>query len=283
MIPSTNKDGPFINGRYQRDGYTVQLDAIAGESDQYAIPILLFKPDDNLKHPAIIYLHSKGKVTDAAPGGEIEKLVKKGYIVAAADVLGVGETKNTASRGDAEGYTAVLIGRSMVGIQAGDIVRVVNYLKRQSNVDPMKIGAIAYNEMCLALVHAAAFESSIINISLIGSLISYRSVAMNRFHKIGITKRAQSPDHWHPVEVDFSWGIASVLTAYDLPDLIGSIAPRKVVLADLRDQMLEPAPTELIDKELEFPRSVYAKQAPGNLKILEKIDDLNAIMKWGFE
>ena len=279
--PSREKEGAFINGRYQRDGYTVQMDAIAGESDEYAIPILLFKPDDNLKHPAIIYLHSKGKVTDAGPGGEIEKLVKKGYIVAAADVLGIGETKNTASRGDAEGYTAVLIGRSMVGIQAGDIVRVVNYLKRQKDVDPLKIGAIAYNEMCLALVHAAAFESSINNISLIGSLISYRSVAMNRLHKIGLTKTGG--DYWHPVEVDFSWGIASVLTAYDLPDLIGSIAPRKVVLADLRDQMLEPASTDLINKEMEFPRSVYLKRAPGNLRILEKPDDLNAILKWGFE
>src|SRR5204862_5760266 len=105
--------------------------------------------------------HSKGKITGAEPGGEIEKLVKKGYIVAAADVLGVGETKNTAARGDTEGYTGVLIGRSMVGIQAGDIVRVVNYLKRQCDVDPLKIGAIAFNEMCLALIHAAAFEPSI--------------------------------------------------------------------------------------------------------------------------
>ena len=47
--PSREKEGSFINGRYQRDGYTVQLDAIAGESEEYAIPILLFKPDDNFK------------------------------------------------------------------------------------------------------------------------------------------------------------------------------------------------------------------------------------------
>jgi hypothetical protein len=43
------------------------------------------------------------------------------------DVLGVGETKNTATRGLADGYTAVLIGKSIVGIQAGDIVRVVGF------------------------------------------------------------------------------------------------------------------------------------------------------------
>ena len=281
--PSPNKEGSFINGRYQRDGYTVQLDAIAGESDEYAIPILLFKPDDNLvKHSAILYLHSKGKVTDAEPGGEIEKLVKKGYIVAAADVLGVGETTNTAARGFTDGYTAVLIGRSMVGIRAGDIVRVANYLKSQSDVDPQKIGAIAFDEMCLSLIHAAAFDSSIKNIILIRSLISYQSIVMNRFHKIGITKRPNS-NYWHPVEVDFTWGIASVLTAYDLPDLIGSIAPRKIVLADLRDQMLEPASTELINKELEFPRAVYSsKKLSGNFKVIEKMDSLDSIVDWVF-
>ena len=282
--PSRDKEGSFINGRYQRDGYTVQLDAIAGESDEYAIPILLFKPDDNLvKHPAIVYLHSKGKVTDAEPGGEIEKLVKKGYIVAAADVLGIGETTNTAARGYTDGYTAVLIGRSMVGIRAGDIVRVVNYLKNQSDVNPLKIGAIAFNEMCLALIHAAAFDSSINNIALIGSLISYQSVAMNRFHKIGITKRPNS-DYWHPVEVDFTWGIASVLTAYDLPDLIGCIAPRKVLFAGITNAMLEPASAEVISEGLAFPRSVYSfKKVPQNMKTIEKTDDLTSIVNWVFE
>ncbi|MEP6595515.1 MAG: alpha/beta hydrolase family protein [Ginsengibacter sp.] len=281
--PTRAKEGAFINGRYHRDGYTVELDAIRGESQAYAIPILLFKPDDNLKHPAIIYLHSKGKVTDAQAGGEIEKLVKKGYIVAAVDVLGFGETKNIAGRGLTDGYTAVLIGRSMVGIQAGDIVRVVNYLKGQSDVDPLKIGAVAYNENCLALIHAAAFDSSINNILLIGSPISYQSIAMNKFYKIGLTKHGEG-DTDHPYEVDFSWGIASVLTAYDLPDLLGCIAPRKIVLAGIKDQMLEPASKELINNDLKFPRSVYSlKQVPENLKILEKMDNLDSIVNWGFE
>jgi len=282
--PFMDNKGTFMNGKYQRNGYTVQLDAIAGENGDYAIPILLFKPDDNLEHPAVVYLHSEGKVTDAEPGGEIEKLVKKGYIVAAPDVLGVGETKHTAGRGHQLGYTALLIGRSMIGIQAGDIIRVVNYLKNRNDVNPLKIGAVAFNEMCPALIHAAAFDSSINNISLIGSLISYQSVAMNRFYRIGVTKRPGSDDYWHPFEIDFTWGVASVLTAYDLPDLMGCIAPRKIVLADSRDPMLEAASTEMIDKELEFPRSVYSSvQARGNLRILKKMDDLASMVHWGFE
>ena len=281
--PTGEEREPFINGRYQREGYSVGKYAIRGEGD-YAVPFLLFVPNDNQsKHPALVYLHPQGKATEARPGGEIEKLVQKGYIVAATDVLGIGETKNTAARGLTDGYTAVLIGRSVVGIQAGDVVRVVSYLKGRRDIDAAKVGAVAIDEMCLPLVHAAAFEPSISCIALIGSPISYRSIAMNKFYRIGLTKReGQSKEH--PYEVDFSWGIAGVLTAYDLPDLLGCIAPRKVVLAELKDQMLEPASSELIQQELEFPRSVYTiKKVPENLKIAPSHESLPSIIKWCFE
>lgn len=281
--PSSNDSAPFVNGIYQRDGYSVAKYALAGEGN-YVIPVLVFAPTDVIgKHPAVIYIHPKGKTTEANPGGEIEKLVKQGYIVAAADLLGVGETKNTATRGLAVGYTGVLIGRSVVGIQAGDIVRVATYLKNRNDVDPEKVGAVAINEMCLPLIHAAAFDSSIQNITLIGSLISFRSIVMNRFYKIGLTKN-EGGDYWHPIEVDFSWGIAGVLTAYDLPDLIGSIAPRKVLLAALKDQMLEPASAALINEELEFPRAAYAyNKATANLKVVATYESLTSLLDWCFD
>ncbi|MBS1576861.1 MAG: acetylxylan esterase [Bacteroidetes bacterium] len=283
-VPLPLSEPPIMNGRYRRDGYSIEKIAINGEQANYAIPFLLFIPDGHRKdHPAIVYLHSKSKAIDAAPGGEIEKLVKKGYIVAAADVLGIGETKRDPAPAYWDGYTAVLIDRSMIGIRAGDITRVVNYLKRRDDVDPLKIGAIAFNEMCLALIHAAAFDSSISNITLIGSLVSYQSVVMNRFYKIGITK-LEGHDYWDPVDVDFTWGIASILTAYDLPDLMGCIAPRKIILAELKDQMLEPASPELINKELKFPRSVYSfKKIAENFKVLEKMESLDSVIDWAFK
>ena len=170
--------------------------------------------------------------------------------------MGVGETKNTVTNkeGTADaGNTAVLIGRSVVGIQAGDIIRVVDYLMRRSDVDSTKVGAIGFDEMCIPLMHAAAFDHSINNITLIGSPISYRSIVMNRIYKIGLTPTGNTGPGL-PYFIDFSSTIAGVLTAYDLPDLIGCIAPRKVVLAGLKNQMLEPASEALINEELEFPR-----------------------------
>ena len=273
----------FINGRYQRDGYTVELFAIKGEGN-YAIPSLLFVPDDlKEKSPAIIYLHHDGKSVDAGPGGEIEKIVKQGFIVAAIDPPGVGETKNTASRDLATGYACVLIGRSIIGIQAGDIVRVARYLQKHDHVDDKRIGAIARDEMCLPLIHAAAFEPLISNVTLIGSLISYRTVVMNRLYRVGLTVN-EGGGYWHPYEVNFNWGIGGVLTAYDVPDLIASLAPRRVALLGIRDHNLQPASEDLIATDMEFPKAAYAhRSVAAHLRINTSYEDIHSILKWCFE
>ncbi|HUX95091.1 MAG TPA: alpha/beta hydrolase family protein [Bacteroidales bacterium] len=271
---------PFINGKYQRDGYTVGKYAITGEGD-YAIPFLLFVPDDNLaKHPAIIYLNSAGKLSDAVPGGPIEKLVKNGYIVAAVDVIGSGETRNTAARELTDGYTAMLIGRSVVGIQAEDIVRIAGMLQKFVGVDPDKIGAVGINELCIPLIHAAAFDETIRSIVLQGSLASYSSVAMNRDYRIGFHPR-ENGGYWHPYELDFTWGVAGALTAYDLPDLLATIAPRKVAISGMKNQMMEPADQQLVLNETEYPRTVYnEKKVSENLKIVQGNDSIVDMVEW---
>jgi dienelactone hydrolase len=273
---------PFINGRYQREGYSVGKYALMGEGD-YPIPILLFVPNDNIaKHPALIYLHPEGKIYEAKPGGEIEKLVRSGYVVAAADVIGTGETTNTGVRVPSCGYTAAVISRSIPGIQAGDIVRVADYLKGCKEVDASRIGAIAIGEMCIPLLHAAAFDQSIINITLIGSLISYRSIAMNRIFRIGLIPTGNK-GVGHPYEVDFAWGVPNVLSEYDLPDLIGCMAPRKVAMAAIKDHTMELASDDLIKQDMSFPVSVYAhKGVSGNLKIVHSAESNKELIEWCF-
>jgi hypothetical protein len=241
-------------------------------------------PNDNIvKHPALIYLHPQGKISEAKPGGEIEKLVRLGYVVAAADIIGIGETMSTAVRAPACGYTAAVISRSIPGIQAGDIVRVAAYLKGCKDVDTSRIGAVGIDEMCIPLLHAAAFDQSISNLTLIGSLISYRSIVMNRIYRIGLIPTGKE-GIGHPYEVDFSWGVSDVLTAYDLPDLIGCLAPRKVAMAAIKDQTMESASDDLIKQDMSFPVSVYAhKGVPGNLKIVHSAENCNDLIEWCFK
>jgi hypothetical protein len=222
--------------------------ALAGEGE-YVIPLLVFVPDRPGPHPAIIYIHPEGKSVDAGVGGEIEQLVKKGYLVAAPDVLGTGETYPDTLY--AARYEVILLGRSLPGIQAGDVVRVSSFLQGRKDVKVDQIGAVAFGKMGPTLLHAAAFSPSIRSAALFDSPISYRSIVMNRFY-----------------DVDLSCFVAGALTAYDLPDLIGLIAPRRVALVALRDQMNQLASPELISDELAFPRSVYAwRQLQQNLEV----------------
>jgi len=246
----------YFLGRYQRDGYTVAKIALQGEGE-YPIPFLLFVPDDgSAKHPALVYLHPEGKGAEAKGGAEIERLVRAGIIVAAIDVLGVGETRNTATTALAVNYTALLTGRSVIGIQASDVVRVVDYLRKREDVISERVGGYAKDQMCLPLLHAAAFNQSIQYVFLKGGLVSYRTVATNRLYRIGLIKREGGGTH-HPYDIDFSWGIAKVLTAYDLPDLIASLQPRTVVVTDIRNEKLEPASDSLINAEWRFPMETY--------------------------
>ena len=159
---------------------------------------------------------------------------------------------------------------------------MVDYLKSCDGVDANKIGAIGIDEMCLPLIHAAAFDNSISTVELIGSQVSYRSIAMNRIYEIGLTPTGYD-GIGHPYEVDFSWGIGGVLTAYDLPDLIACMAPRKVVLVNLKDQTLESASNDLINRDMTFPRSVYSnKGVSENLKILLSNENSEDIFDWCF-
>lgn len=77
--------------------------------------------------------------------------------------------------------------------------------------------------------------------------------------------------------------VGGALTAYDLPDLIASLAPRKVALLNLSDQMKQPASDELLEQSLAFPRSAYVlRQAADRIKILTTGDDhsLAEVLDW---
>ena len=264
-----NKSTFFFSGSYKRDGYSVEKYTLPGEGN-CIIPLLLFIPGGNGKFPSVIYLHPDGKAAESSVGGQIEGLVKQGYIVAAPDLSGTGETLNRF-RPDkdplVENYNAVLTGRSIVGIQAGDIIRVHNYLNTRDDVDKGKIGAIAMGQMGPVLLHAAVFDRSIKHIILLGSPLSYQSMVLNKFYKI-----------------NFGCAVAGALTAYDLPDLIGCLSPGKVVLVEPVDHMLKSAPQQLINQELEFPLKVYSQQnAPGNLKVLTISESPGQLLKWCFE
>ncbi len=237
-----------FRGQYQRDGYVVQMFAVHGEGD-YVIPLLLMVPEGHGPHPVMLYLDPRGKSTAALPGEELEKWVNKGYLVAAPDLIGTGETAKAQTYPGQYGYNAVLIARSIVGIHAGDIQRVVHVLASRSDVNTGEIHALAHGDLCPALLHAAAFERAFKSVTLVDPLISYAELVSHKLYNYSLS---------------FNWGVAGALTAYDLPDLMAAVAPGKLILVNVRDAMNHPASARLVEQELEFPRTVYSSTDVGS-------------------
>ncbi len=255
--PVEHTGAVVFRGRYQRQGYTVELLALSGEGDT-VIPMLAFVPEGHGPHPVGIWLHPEGKANDAAPGGAIERWVQRGRLVLAPDVLGVGETRNTVVNYPlAAHHEAILLGRSLPGLQAGDIARVVKYAQQRPNTDSRDIVALARGTLCPALLHAAAFDQGIRGIILERPLLSYHLVAAHRLYNC-----------------DMRATVAGALTAYDLPDLAASCAPRGLLLVDPLDHLGELASPSLFEQEYEFPLEVYrAQHASDSISRVGSLDE----------
>ncbi len=224
--PSGTGD-PVFTGRVLRNNYVIEKYFVKGEGN-YVIPYLLFKPS-NPGNKTVIYLHPEGKSAEAMVGGEIEKIVSQGITVLAPDLVGTGETGPGALRGDAyfKGvshnlwYASMLLGRSITGIQAGDVSRLVRIVKT-GNANAEIIG-ISRKEMAPVLLHAAAFNDDISKVILLESYTSWHSVVLNRFYD--------------PVLIMSS--VPGALKEYDLPDLAAFLSPRRLAIVTHLREALE--------------------------------------------
>src|SRR5882762_10280259 len=98
-----------------------------------SVPALVFIPNGGpARKPAIVFADGKGKASAAA---EAEQLAAKGYIALVADLRGFGETQPPLERGDSfvryfgdykNTLTALMIGKTLVGMRAADLVRAVD-------------------------------------------------------------------------------------------------------------------------------------------------------------
>jgi hypothetical protein len=236
---------PVFTGRIKKAGYAIEKYFVRGESD-YVIPYLLMVPDKP-NGKGLIYLHPSGKSTDASPGGRIEWFVMNGFTVLAPDLIGVGEIGPGDFHGDSYidnqsfnlWFASMLIGRSIVGIQAGDVVRLARYLEKCCS--PNGVYGFAIRETAPVMLHAAAFDPVISRVALIEPLSSYMSLVMNHHYKSG-----------------FIFGtVPGSLYAYDLPDLSASLSPRKLMMIGITDCMGNAILSDSVKNDLYTIRSAY--------------------------
>ena len=91
------------------------------------------------------------------------------------------------------------------------------------------------------MLYAAAFEPAITRVALIEPYSSYRSLVLNRFY---------NPQYVYSI-------VPGALTAYDLPDLEASLAPRRLLIAGVTDGNGKCTDIESINKDLVIVKNAY--------------------------
>src|SRR5690606_31399616 len=188
-----------------------------------------------------------GKAGIMKDEARLNQVLARGFTVLVPDLIGTGELGNGTLKGDAfinnisynVWFSAMLVGRSIVGIQASDLLKLSHLLKQDRGMD--EIYGVAQQAMSPVLLHAAAFDPVISRVALISPYSSYRSFVMNQYYNS-----------------DFVYSLVpGALTAYDLPALAASLAPSKVLITGMTDANAEKLEEEEFSKDTEIIKNAY--------------------------
>jgi cephalosporin-C deacetylase-like acetyl esterase len=208
-----------VVGGIGRNGYRIEK-LILENGPGIALPALFFVPDGVVgKRRAILYVHDGGKAAQAGVGGEIEELVRRGAMVLAIDLRGRGETREEASRVWSlfghyySAMTTFLMGKTLVGLRAQDVVRAVDWLAARGDLEMESLSVYGQGAAAVAVLHAAAMDERIKNVALEDMLVSYEAVI-----------------NWKLHQRVFESIVPGALAHYDLPDLAATLTARKLTI-----------------------------------------------------
>lgn len=257
-------------GVIARDGYRIQKLVYESEPG-IQIPALLYSPAaTSARKPAVLLADGNGKSAAAETAAE---LATAGVVVLTVDLRGMGESRFAANEDDSEfrhwfgdyndAMTAFLIGRTLAGMRARDIVRGLDLLVARPEVDPSRISGIGRHGAAIPMLYAALFDSRLRSVDLENMLLSYHAVAASTVHS-------------HVLE-DV---VPGALQQFDIPDLVGAIAPRTVWISDV----VTPTASPVVRQELtrEYRSAVSAFRLAGasellHLLALKPVDRLVAV------
>ncbi len=180
------------------------------------------------KAPAVLYVDSRGKGADAAPGGAIETIVKGGGAVLAIDARGYGETAPTKPKRYwhneySISYLGVHLGRPLLGQRTEDVLAALDVLAARKEIDAANLRIVGVEGGGPVALHAAALDERLKAVAVERSIESWMDVVATPLCRNQLNQI-----------------VPAALTRYDLPDLARAIAPRKVETREPADPTGKP-------------------------------------------
>lgn len=217
------------------------------------VPVVVLVPDKlNTRAPVVVGLAQAGKsgfLKDRA--AELNQLVQSGTIVVLPDLRATGETRAGTSRGKDSSDTsystyAQLFGETLLGQRFRDLRSVLGYVRNRPDVDGKRIAlwgdsfapmnTAATNFKVPHAVDGAPIVSEPLGglLALLGAL--YEDDVRAVFVSGGLTSYLPVLSHF-AVLIPHDASVPGALTAGDLADLAGAVAPRPLHFEQMVDHM----------------------------------------------
>ena len=229
--PDTRAE-PVPGARLKRDGYDILKLSFKVE-DGLTLPGLLFLPPGVEPAPQVLYLHGEGKAKDVAA---CEAFAKAGQATLSLDLRGVGELAGSEFK---ETFLSQHLDRPLLGQRVSDVLKVLRAY------DGGAFHVVGVGKAAPVALHAAFFNDRIRRLTLEGGACSWTSIARTPLAK----------DHLANV-------VPGALKVYDLPDLVGALKGRTVLIRQTKD----PAGAPLSQAALE---AMYAGATGPAFLVLE--------------
>lgn len=236
QIPVDTGAEPVSLDQVEGDGVSTERLILQARMD-VNLPALLFSPagaGTSCDAPRVtaVLLDDRGKMPWSQPNGLGPELARSGIRALTVDLRGWGETawinetfgwsqkrRHALGADNMLAYVSLMTGHSHVAQRVQDALGVVAYVRGRDGNDH-KTALIGRGGGAVVALHAAALAvpGAIAGVALIEPLVSYRSA-------IEVARCV------HPV-ADF---VPGALLSYDLPDLLGALAPINTLVIDAED------------------------------------------------
>jgi cephalosporin-C deacetylase-like acetyl esterase len=222
----------------QRSGYRLQTLSLQMEP-VFELTAIQAIQDGPARKPAIVMLDEL-PVDRTAAGADFTSLANSGHNVIVLQSRGTPiDAQNGQSTQFALGpymavnLRAIIVGKTLVGMRADDVIGVVNWLASRSDIDQNSITIYGKAALGMVALHAAALDTRINRVMTENSLVSYR-IALD------------APLHRNLSEIT----IPGVLNHYDVSELLEAIAPRSVTLLNPADAIGQPMRADQVHERL---------------------------------
>jgi len=241
-------------GRAEQPDFTAEKLVLQTEAE-IQLPALLLRPaKPRSSAPLVLHAAELGKPAESLRPCLAVELVRAGHTVLSVDVRGAGETdpRDRAKLPPLERYDArqfqfdssavqcAAFGTTLLALQSKDVIRAMDYIAGRPELAPCRVVLVGEGLGGVWSLVAAAMDDRAAGVIAVGMVPSYKLIVGAQYYAAR----------------DYFW-VPGALADFDLPDLVGLVAPRTAVLIDPADAMLAPLDAERCRTVCAWPAAVY--------------------------